>query len=137
MQLLHQVFIHNPHSRSLNPDGRWVMGASATDINFLNINQTVNALTTGKLKPFNSENNKNNVDNDVLVIGTPTSIMVYDVFQNSDLFYREVHKYYYYYFFTHVSLMFILENANSCWLSPNVLSIRHVEKLSVKANQGV
>ncbi len=87
-----QVFVHNPHSRSLNPDGRWVMSASANDINFLNINQTVNALTAGKLKPLNqiNSNNKSNVNNDVLVIGTPTSIMVYDVLNNTDLFYKEV-----------------------------------------------
>jgi len=87
-----QVFVHNPHSRCLNPDGRWLMSASANDINFLNINQTVNALTAGKLKPFNqiNNNNKSNVNNDVLVIGTATSIMVYDVLNNTDLFYKEV-----------------------------------------------
>jgi hypothetical protein len=68
------------------------MSASANDINFLNINQTVNALTAGKLKPLNqiNSNNKSNVNNDVLVIGTPTSIMVYDVLNNTDLFYKEV-----------------------------------------------
>ncbi len=103
------MFVHNPHSRALNADGRWVMSASANDINFLNINQTVNSLTTGKLKPVNQINNNQNnnpnqsnkssransanssPNNDVLVIGTPTSIMVYDVLNNTDLFYKEVH----------------------------------------------
>ncbi|XP_054160057.1 Bardet-Biedl syndrome 2 protein homolog [Oppia nitens] len=117
-----QVFVHNPNSRSLNADGRWVMSASVSDINYLNINQTVNALAAGKLRQSRptstvggnqkSANNKSRTssansstgstsgggvggtnsggDNDVLVIGTPTSIMVYDVITNSDLFYKEV-----------------------------------------------
>lgn len=46
-----------------------------------------------KLKSINdNENNPLAVkhNNDLLVIGTPTSLMVYDVLNNSDLFYREV-----------------------------------------------
>ena len=97
--------MHNPHSRALNADGRWVMSASANDINFLNINQTVNSLAAGKLKPshrqlsasnaINNSNQQNNkqqgsFNNDVLVVGTPTSIMCYDVLNNTDLFYKDV-----------------------------------------------
>ena len=106
------MLIHNPNSRALNPDGRWILGGSANDIDFLNINQKINCLTTGQLKPLISDDNKimgkgSNVklksindnendplavkhNNDLLIIGTPTSLMVYDVLNNSDLFYREV-----------------------------------------------
>ncbi|RWS27369.1 Bardet-Biedl syndrome 2 protein-like isoform X2 [Leptotrombidium deliense] len=77
-----KVLVHNPYSRSVNADGKWVLGATATDVNFLNINQTVNALAAGKLKPGH--------ENDYLVIGTPTSILVYDVINNVDVFYRDI-----------------------------------------------
>lgn len=76
-----KVLIHNPHSRALNAEGKWILPAAA-DVNFLNINQTINSLATGHLKP--------GTDYDVLVIGTPTSIFVYDVQNNTDLFYRDI-----------------------------------------------
>lgn len=89
------MFVHNPHSRALNADGRWVLSSSANDIYFLDIQQTINSLTTGRLRPDNAplpkaKTGANSGANDILVIGTPTSVMCYDVINNSDLFYKEV-----------------------------------------------
>lgn len=58
------------------------MAAQDNDINLLNINQTVSSLTTGQLQP--------NSDHDVLVVGTHTNLLAYDVENNSDLFYKDV-----------------------------------------------
>ncbi|KAI1285192.1 Bardet-Biedl syndrome 2 protein [Halotydeus destructor] len=65
-----KVLVHN---------GKNVAKNSAST-SLLNINQTINSLATGQLKG----------DQDILVIGTPTSIFVYDVQNNSDLFYRDI-----------------------------------------------
>ena len=78
-----QVFIHNPHSRSQR-GGRIEIGADQ-DITLLNINQSVSAVNAGQLDP--------NKQNDVLVVGTQTNLLVYDVDNNSDLFYKDVSIY--------------------------------------------
>lgn len=72
-----KVLIHNPHRPAT--DGQ---ASAHPETTFLNINQTINALAAGPLKPGHGH--------DVLVIGTPTSIFVYDVQNNSDMFYREI-----------------------------------------------
>lgn len=55
---------------------------ASNECSLLNINQTVNSLSAGPLKPESGT--------EYLVIGTPTSILVYDVENNTDLFYREI-----------------------------------------------
>lgn len=67
-----KVLVHNARGQS----------PSDQSVSFLNINQTVNALATGRLRERDAH--------DVLVIGTPTSIFVYDVQHNTDLFYRDI-----------------------------------------------
>lgn len=56
--------------------------ASDADVNLLSINQQVAALSAGRLDPSSEK--------DVLAVGTQTNLMVYDVNNNSDIFYREV-----------------------------------------------
>ena len=53
------------------------------ELSYLNINQTVTAVCAGALNP-------NRKDKDVLVVGTPTNVLAYDVDDNADLFYKEV-----------------------------------------------
>ncbi|KAG1682561.1 Bardet-Biedl syndrome 2 [Nymphon striatum] len=86
-----KILIHSPHSKPINANksgessSRFSVAQSSSasqDITFLNINQTVTALCCGKLKP--------NSNQDILVVGTATSVLAYDVFNNSELFYREV-----------------------------------------------
>ncbi|KAL5007643.1 hypothetical protein ScPMuIL_016449 [Solemya velum] len=75
-----KVFIHNPHSKKFSQEGP-VSFASDSDVNLLSINQQVAALGAGRLDV--------NSDKDVLAVGTQTNLMVYDVNNNSDIFYRE------------------------------------------------
>lgn len=50
----------------------------------LNVNQTITSIQTGKVDPKS--------DRDFLVVGSPRSLLVYDVEKNMDLFYKEVSK---------------------------------------------
>ena len=79
--ILLQVFIHNPHGRGARQRGRMELG-SDDDISLLSINQAVSAVATGVL---NTE-----LDHDILVVGTQTNLLAYDVENNSDRFYKEV-----------------------------------------------
>ncbi|XP_025068476.1 Bardet-Biedl syndrome 2 protein isoform X2 [Alligator sinensis] len=53
-----------------------------SDISLLNINQGVSCLTSGVLNP--------QLGYDCLLVGTQTNLLAYDVYNNSDLFYREI-----------------------------------------------
>jgi len=68
-----KVLIHCPHNRSEN----------SNEVIFLNINRKITSVATGMLNP--------NLGHDVLMVGTQTSLMVYDVEENADLFFKEVH----------------------------------------------
>ncbi|XP_014783640.1 Bardet-Biedl syndrome 2 protein isoform X1 [Octopus bimaculoides] len=75
-----KVFIHTPHKvpdvskyGSPNPGG---------EVSLLNINQKIFSLCAGHLNP--------SLDYDVLMIGTENNLLAYDVFRNTDLFYREI-----------------------------------------------
>lgn len=72
--------MHNPHGKKAK-GGRMELSLES-DINMLSINQSVSALATGKLKPDS--------EFDTLVVGTQTNLLAYNVFDNSDLFYKEV-----------------------------------------------
>lgn len=52
-----------------------------SDISLLNINQGITCLTSGVLNP--------QLGYDCLLVGTQTNLLAYDVYNNSDLFYRE------------------------------------------------
>jgi len=70
-----KVLIHSPHSRGGEDHQNEVM--------FLNINRKISSVHAGLLNP--------GLGRDVLMVGTQTSLMVYDVEENSDLFFKEVH----------------------------------------------
>ncbi|XP_074067377.1 BBSome complex member BBS2 isoform X3 [Macrotis lagotis] len=78
-----KVFIHNPHARSQRLNSpRLLQSPLDADVSLLNINQTVSCLTAGVLNP--------ELGYDCLLVGTQTNLLAYDVYNNSDLFYREV-----------------------------------------------
>ncbi|XP_020821337.1 BBSome complex member BBS2 isoform X2 [Phascolarctos cinereus] len=78
-----KVFIHNPYARRqhLNTP-RLLQSPLDADVSLLNINQPVSCLTAGVLNP--------ELGHDCLLVGTQTNLLAYDVYNNSDLFYREV-----------------------------------------------
>ena len=49
---------------------------------FLNINRRITALTSGPLSP--------KLDRDILIVGTQTNLLAFDVEKNSDIFYKDV-----------------------------------------------
>jgi len=69
-----KILIHNPHNRAEN---------AQNEIMFLNINRKITSVVAGLLSP--------NLGHDVLMTGTQTALMVYDVEENADLFFKEVH----------------------------------------------
>uniref|UniRef100_A0A8C9A0B4 Bardet-Biedl syndrome 2 protein homolog n=1 Tax=Prolemur simus TaxID=1328070 RepID=A0A8C9A0B4_PROSS len=78
-----KVFIHNPHTRSQHfSTSRVCQSPLESDVSLLNINQAVSCLTAGVLNP--------ELGYDTLLVGTQTNLLAYDVYNNSDLFYREV-----------------------------------------------
>uniref|UniRef100_A0A8C7ET65 Bardet-Biedl syndrome 2 protein homolog n=1 Tax=Neovison vison TaxID=452646 RepID=A0A8C7ET65_NEOVI len=78
-----KVFIHNPHTRSQHfSASRVFQSPLESDVSLLNINQAVSCLTAGALNP--------ELGYDALLVGTQTNLLAYDVYNNSDLFYREV-----------------------------------------------
>ncbi|XP_012883345.1 PREDICTED: Bardet-Biedl syndrome 2 protein [Dipodomys ordii] len=78
-----KVFIHNPHNRNQNFNtSRVFQSPLESEVSLLNINQAVSCLTAGVLNP--------ELGCDTLLVGTQTNLLAYDVYNNSDLFYREV-----------------------------------------------
>lgn len=75
------MFIHAPHERG-DLAVQQPSADAAKNVKYLNINRTVTALASGPLNPKS--------DCDVLLVGTQTNLLAYDVEQNKDLFYREV-----------------------------------------------
>mmetsp|Transcript_63574 Transcript_63574/g.170112 ORF Transcript_63574/g.170112 Transcript_63574/m.170112 type:complete len:716 (-) Transcript_63574:13-2160(-) len=67
-----RVFVYSPHSVGDN---------SSTDVRFLNINRIITSLSCGRLGTRT---------NDVLLVGSPSHIMAYDVEKNQDMFFKEV-----------------------------------------------
>ncbi|GIZ04373.1 bardet-Biedl syndrome 2 protein [Caerostris extrusa] len=78
-----KIFVHNPHQNTVYKGGRWSTNALSGDLSLLNINQSITCVAAGPLKP--------DTNNDVLVIGTATNLLAYDVDNNTDLFYKDVH----------------------------------------------
>ncbi|XP_074896463.1 BBSome complex member BBS2 isoform X2 [Buteo buteo] len=78
-----KVFIHNPYARGQRTStNRMVQSNQDSDISLLNINQGITCLASGVLNP--------QLGYDCLLVGTQTNLLAYDVYNNSDLFYREV-----------------------------------------------
>ena len=68
-----KVFLHCPHSRDEDYENH---------IRFLNINHKITALGAGRLDP--------SLSRDILLVGTQTNLLAYDVENNSDIFYVDV-----------------------------------------------
>ncbi|XP_066971024.1 Bardet-Biedl syndrome 2 protein homolog isoform X2 [Macrobrachium rosenbergii] len=77
-----KVLVHNPHQRLGVSGGRMSLSQSSTETSLLNINQTVSAITAGRLAASQLY--------DTLVVGTPTNVLAYDVQSNADVFYKDV-----------------------------------------------
>ena len=78
------MFIHNPHSRGNQQGGRMETGAES-DISLLNINQSISSVAAGRLDYQQS--------NEILLVGTQTNLLAYDIDNNSDIFYKDVSYY--------------------------------------------
>ncbi|XP_035213893.1 Bardet-Biedl syndrome 2 protein-like isoform X2 [Stegodyphus dumicola] len=78
-----KIFVHSPHRNTLYKGGRWADSSLSGDLSLLNINQSVTCVAAGPLKP--------DTKNDILVVGTATNLLAYDVENNTDLFYKDVH----------------------------------------------
>lgn len=68
--------------------GGRLLRSEEADMSVLNINQPVKTLAVGRLHP--------EMNNDVIIVGTPSHVLAYDVENNSDLFYKEVNVPIYY-----------------------------------------
>ncbi|XP_027017827.1 Bardet-Biedl syndrome 2 protein homolog isoform X1 [Tachysurus fulvidraco] len=78
-----KVFIHNPHTRGKRQTAhRLSQSTQDSDITLLNINQAVSCLAAGTFGP--------NTTGDTLLVGSQSSLLAYDVHDNTDIFYREV-----------------------------------------------
>ncbi|KAE8738435.1 hypothetical protein FOCC_FOCC016086 [Frankliniella occidentalis] len=80
-----KVLIHSPHRR-LGPASQ-ITGATTwsqvnKEISLLSVNRNVSALAAGRLHP--------ELEQDILIVGTQSSVLAYNVESNKDLFYKEV-----------------------------------------------
>lgn len=74
--VLKKVFIHSP--QDLNPNAQQLDG----NVSLLNVNQVITSLACGQLDE--------QLKKDLLVVGTNTNIIAYDIDRNVDLFFKEV-----------------------------------------------
>eukprot|EP00736_Rhodelphis_marinus_P008019 Rmarinus@m.8619 len=68
-----KIFVHSPHTR---------IGDNNEEMRFLNLNKRVTALAAGPVNP--------NSEYDLLLIGTSTNLVAYDVEKNADIFFKDV-----------------------------------------------
>jgi Bardet-Biedl syndrome 2 protein len=84
------ILIHSPHQRNTDNEH---------EVRQLSVNRTISALTSGNMN-INSPSDttddtkdvktKDNNNRDVLLVGTETNLLAYDVENNSDIFYKDV-----------------------------------------------
>ncbi|CAB3369144.1 Hypothetical predicted protein [Cloeon dipterum] len=77
-----KIFIHSPHKKLSGSSGRICSSDASKEVVMLNLNQTITCIQSGQLDPES--------ERDFLVVGSPRSILVYDVENNMDIFYKEV-----------------------------------------------
>lgn len=70
-----KIIIHSPHTRNENNEH---------EIRQLSVNRRISALSCGDLE------NKDDKPRDILLVGTHTNLLAYDVEANHDIFYKEV-----------------------------------------------
>ena len=78
------MFIHSPHHHlaTAQGDNRLSGSASESDVSLLSIGQHITSLAAGTLNP--------KLGRDILLVGSQTNLLAYDIEHNSDLFYKEV-----------------------------------------------
>ena len=74
-----KILVHTPHSKDTSDPTSSMKGK---DVQYLNVNKDVVCLTGGKLN--------NSIDRDILLIGSKTNLLAYDINENSDVFDKEV-----------------------------------------------
>ncbi|XP_034835335.1 BBSome complex member BBS2-like [Maniola hyperantus] len=74
-----KIIIHHPHGAMIS--GRVQRSQAHGEVSELNLSQAVITLAAGAIKP--------DCARDMLLIGSPTQILAYDVHDNSDLFFKE------------------------------------------------
>ncbi|GAB0088836.1 Bardet-Biedl syndrome 2 protein homolog [Sergentomyia squamirostris] len=77
-----KVVIHSPHRRSGIANSRVSWSNVHHDIASLTLSQQITAIECGKLNPSDEK--------EVLIIGSPTHILAYNIEENMDLFYKEI-----------------------------------------------
>ena len=65
-----KIFFHSPHEKD-----------PQNEVRFLNINRKISALACGRLNPKTGR--------ELLLVGAQTTLLAYDVRENSDLFFRD------------------------------------------------
>lgn len=86
-----KILIHSPHKKMATTNNRLSWSETNYDVAMLNFNQEITAIETGCLNNNNgSKGNTNDNDKDILVIGSPTHVLAYNVDQNTDIFYQNV-----------------------------------------------
>jgi Bardet-Biedl syndrome 2 protein len=68
-----RVFVYSPHNRAED---------AKVEVRFLNINRELRTLTAGRLDPAK--------DTDILLVGSTTNILAYDVEENKDVYFQEI-----------------------------------------------
>ena len=78
------MFIHSPHHHlaTAHGDSRLSGSASESDVSLLSIGQHITSIAAGTLNP--------KLGHDILLVGSQTNLLAYDIEHNSDLFYKEV-----------------------------------------------
>jgi len=81
------VFLHTPHQRTRlfsksDGVGKLSLSSQEADLVKFSFGQHITALEAGQLSP--------ELSRDLLVIGSQTNILAYDVEKNSELFYKDV-----------------------------------------------
>lgn len=74
-----KILVHTPHTKDAMDPAAMMKGK---DVQYLNVNKDVVCLEGGRLD--------NNSNRDVLMIGSRTNLLVYDVNENADVFDKEV-----------------------------------------------
>jgi len=81
------VFFFEIYLHSTTPDQLTIKSSddrlsAEENTNVLNVSHSIRAVTVGRLNP--------SLARDVIVVGTPTHVLAYDVEANAELFYKEV-----------------------------------------------
>jgi Bardet-Biedl syndrome 2 protein len=74
-----KILVHTPHSKEITDP---LMGMKGKDVQYLNVNKDIVCLSGGRLN--------SSIDRDLLMIGSKTNLLVYDINENSDVFDKEV-----------------------------------------------